>query len=290
MRSCTASTTASRREAARKNERRHVRECGRQRARGGVAGAATALSQARGLGRRRDRGALRSRPRRSAEPDRAREGRPFMWDFLSRMFPPDSSTCGARRRDGRDGADRGLGHADRDRDVDSALVSRCSQHQPSHRRVPSHAALPQRAARDQRARVRADLRRAVGLGPFAGVLAIALHATGMLAKFCAEEVEGVDKGPIEAMQATGGSRMQVILFGIVPQDRAAFISYSIYRLDVSIRAATVLGLVGAGGLGFSLIKTMKLFKYHQTATCILVIFVLVLVSDWICGKLRRQVI
>jgi phosphonate transport system permease protein len=131
---------------------------------------------------------------------------------------------------------------------------------------------------------------AVGLGPFAGVLAIALHATGMLAKFCAEEIEGVDRGPIEAMQATGAGRLQVILFGIVPQVIPAFISYSIYRFDVSIRAATILGLVGAGGLGFSLIKTMKLFKYHETATCILVIFVIVFISDWVCARIRARIL
>ena len=131
---------------------------------------------------------------------------------------------------------------------------------------------------------------AVGLGPFSGVLAIALHATGMLAKFCAEEIEGVDRGPVEAMQATGAGRMQVILFGIVPQVIPAFISYSIYRFDVSIRAATILGLVGAGGLGFSLIKTMKLFQYHETATCILVIFVIVFVSDWVCARIRARII
>ena len=131
---------------------------------------------------------------------------------------------------------------------------------------------------------------AVGLGPFAGVLAIALHATGMLAKFCAEEIEGVDRGPIEAMQATGAGRMQVILFGIVPQVVPAFVSYSIYRFDVSIRAATILGLVGAGGLGFSLIKTMKLFKYHETATCILVIFVIVFISDWVCARVRSRIL
>jgi len=131
---------------------------------------------------------------------------------------------------------------------------------------------------------------AVGLRPFAGVLAIALHATGMLAKFCAEEIEGVDRGPIEAMQAAGAGRLQVILFGIVPQVIPAFISYSIYRFDVSIRAATILGLVGAGGLGFSLIKTMKLFKYHETATCILVIFAIVLISDWVCARVRARIL
>src|SRR5581483_11015289 len=131
---------------------------------------------------------------------------------------------------------------------------------------------------------------AVGLGPFAGVLAVALHATGMLAKFCAEEIEGVDKGQVEAQMAAGATRMQVILFGVTPQIIPQFIGYAIYRLDVSIRSATVLGFVGAGGLGFSLIQTMKLFKYHQTATCIFVIFLLVLISDWICGRLRRKVI
>ena len=131
---------------------------------------------------------------------------------------------------------------------------------------------------------------AVGLGPFAGVLAIAIHATGMLAKFCGEEIEGVDQGQIEAVQATGASKMQVILFAVIPQVIPAFISYSIFRFDVSIRSATVLGLVGAGGLGFSLIKTMKLFKYYETATCILVIFLLVGVSDWISSKLRAKVI
>jgi len=131
---------------------------------------------------------------------------------------------------------------------------------------------------------------AVGLGPFAGVLAIAVHATGMLAKFCGEEIEGVDQGQVEAVQATGASKMQVILFAIIPQVIPAFISYSIFRFDVSIRSATVLGLVGAGGLGFSLIKTMKLFKYHETATCILVIFLLVGASDWISSKWRAKVI
>jgi len=131
---------------------------------------------------------------------------------------------------------------------------------------------------------------AVGLGPFSGVLAIAIHATGMLAKFCGEEIEGIDQGQIEALQATGASRMQVILFAVIPQVIPAFISYSIFRFDVSIRSATVLGLVGAGGLGFSLIKTMKLFKYYETATCILVIFLLVGASDWICSKWRAKII
>jgi phosphonate transport system permease protein len=131
---------------------------------------------------------------------------------------------------------------------------------------------------------------AVGLGPFPGVLAIALHATGMLAKFWADEMEHADRGQIEALQAAGANRVQVILFGIIPQVFPAAVGYILYRLDVSIRSATVLGLVGAGGLGFSLITTMKLFKYHQTAACILAIMLLVWAADWISSRLRSRLL
>jgi len=190
-------------------------------------------------------------------------GVPFMLDFFGRMFPPD------------------LAHL--------ALLG--ARNTTPHVLVFHATRMFLNALRSINELVFALIFvAAVGLGPFAGVLAIALHATGMLAKFCAEEVEGVDRGPIEAMRATGAGRLQVILFGIVPQVVPAFVSYSVYRFDVSIRAATILGLVGAGGLGFSLIKTMKLFLYHQTATCILVIFVLVAVSDWLCARIRARIL
>ncbi len=131
---------------------------------------------------------------------------------------------------------------------------------------------------------------AVGLGPFPGVLAIALHATGMLAKFVAEEIEHVDRGQVEALRAAGAGRIQTIMFAILPQVIPAVVGYILYRFDVSIRSATVLGLVGAGGLGFSLIKTMKLFKYHETAACILVIIALIWAADWISGHLRKKIL
>lgn len=131
---------------------------------------------------------------------------------------------------------------------------------------------------------------AVGLGPFPGVLAIALHATGMLAKFVAEEIEHVDRGPVEALQAAGAGRMQTIFYGILPQVLPAVVGYILYRFDVSIRSATVLGLVGAGGLGFSLITTMKMFKYHDTASCILMIILLIWAADWISGHLQKKIL
>ena len=131
---------------------------------------------------------------------------------------------------------------------------------------------------------------AVGLGPFPGVLAIALHATGMLAKFVAEEIEHVNRGPVEALQAAGAGRMQIILFAIIPQVLPAVVGYILYRFDVSIRSATVLGLVGAGGLGFSLITSMKMFKYHETATCILMIILLIWAADAISGHLQKKIL
>jgi phosphonate transport system permease protein len=131
---------------------------------------------------------------------------------------------------------------------------------------------------------------AVGLGPYPGVLAIALHATGMLAKFVAEEIEHVNRGPIEALQAAGAGRMQIILMGILPQVLPSVVGYILYRFDVSIRSATVLGLVGAGGLGFSLITTMKMFKYHETAASIFMIIVLILMADWISGRLQKKIL
>jgi len=131
---------------------------------------------------------------------------------------------------------------------------------------------------------------AVGLGPFPGVLAIALHATGMLAKFVAEEIEHVNRGPIEALQAAGAGRMQTIWYAIAPQVLPAVVGYILYRFDVSIRSATVLGLVGAGGLGFSLITTMKMFNYHETAACILVIILLISAADWISGRLQKMIL
>jgi len=131
---------------------------------------------------------------------------------------------------------------------------------------------------------------AVGLGPFPGVLAIALHATGMLAKFVAEEIEHVNRGPVEALQAAGAGRMQIILFGIMPQVLPAVVGYILYRFDVSIRSATVLGLVGAGGLGFTLITSMKMFKYHETATSILLIILLIWAADAISSHLQKKIL
>jgi phosphonate transport system permease protein len=130
---------------------------------------------------------------------------------------------------------------------------------------------------------------AVGLGPFAGVLAIAVHGAGMLGKFFAEAIEEIDEGPLDALRAAGAGTFQRIVFGVLPQVLPAWVGVILYRFETNIRVSTVLGMVGAGGIGFELISSMKLFKYEDTATCVVVILVLVLGADLISSKLRALI-
>ena len=130
---------------------------------------------------------------------------------------------------------------------------------------------------------------AVGLGPFPGVLALALHGAGMLGKFFAESIEDIDQGPIEALRSTGAGAIQIIIFAVIPQVVTAWIAVILYRFETNLRQATVLGMVGAGGIGFELVGSMKLFQYRDTATCILVIVAMVMAADYISSKLRAWI-
>lgn len=130
---------------------------------------------------------------------------------------------------------------------------------------------------------------AVGLGPFPGVLALAIHGAGMLGKFFSESIEEIDQGPIEALRATGAGPIQTIIFGVIPQVITAWIAVILYRFETNLRQATVLGMVGAGGIGFELVGSMKLFQYQDTATCILVIIVMVMAADFASTKLRAMI-
>ena len=131
---------------------------------------------------------------------------------------------------------------------------------------------------------------AVGLGPFPGILALALHNAGMLGKFYAEAIEAIEPGPVEALQASGAGWLQTIIYAIVPQVTPHFVTYNLYRFEVSIRSATVLGLVGAGGIGFHLISSIRLFDYQTTAMILLVIVMLVVVTDHVGTLLRKRII
>lgn len=131
---------------------------------------------------------------------------------------------------------------------------------------------------------------AVGLGPFAGVLALTVHGAGMLGKFFAEAIEEADPGPVEALRATGARPLQVIVFAVLPQALPAWIAATLYRLEVNLRAATILGMVGAGGIGFELYSSLKLFQYEDTATCVIVILVMVMSADYISSRLRARIL
>lgn len=131
---------------------------------------------------------------------------------------------------------------------------------------------------------------AVGLGPFAGTLALAIHSVGMLGKMYFEAVEGVDKGPIEALEAAGATRLQVLRWAIWPQVLPYFASHTLLRFELNIRGAVVLGIVGAGGIGFLLTEYMRLFQYQNVSMVLLTILVLVMGIDAVSGWTRRRLL
>jgi len=130
----------------------------------------------------------------------------------------------------------------------------------------------------------------VGLGPFPGVLALGVHTGGVLGKLFGEVLEDVDTQPIELLQATGANRLQILFYGILPQVLPQFISYTLYRWEVNIRVAAVLGLVGAGGLGQRIHIAISLFFENQLLTLIMAIYVMVTVVDYLSAYLRRKVV
>ncbi len=130
---------------------------------------------------------------------------------------------------------------------------------------------------------------AVGLGPFPGALALGVNFGGILGRLYAEALENIDPGPVEALAATGASRLQIIAYAMLPQALPQFVTYNLYWFEVGVRSATVLGMVGAGGIGFELISSMKLFAYEDTAACVIVILILVLAADLMSSKLRAMI-
>ena len=130
----------------------------------------------------------------------------------------------------------------------------------------------------------------VGLGPFPGVLALGVHTGGVLGKLFCEVLDDVDPGPLETLQSTGAGRLRILLYGVLPQAAPQFVSYALYRWEVNIRAAAVLGFVGAGGLGQRIHVSISLFLDHQLLTLILAIYAMVTLVDALSAYLRRQLI
>ncbi len=131
---------------------------------------------------------------------------------------------------------------------------------------------------------------AVGLGPFPGVLAVVAYTTTSLAKLYSETIEGIDAGPVDAITATGATRLQILRFGVLPQVLPLFLSYILYRLESNIRAATVLGFVGAGGIGFYLQTYLRMIDYPAASTVLLVTVLMVMVVDFGSARLRARLV
>jgi phosphonate transport system permease protein len=218
------------------------------------------------------------------------EGLPFMWDFLRRMVPPDPSVLGNALR----GAIQ---------TIQIALIGTA---------VAALLALPMgfAAARNAAppwlfygARLLLNAFRAidtlvyalffvaaVGLGPFPGVLAIVVYTATVLAKLYSEAIEAIDPGPVEAVRATGATPLQVLRWGVLPQLVPQFLSFTLYRFETNIRAAAVLGFVGAGGIGFYIQTYLRLLNYPAAASVLLVLIVLVMIIDFASSRLRARLV
>jgi phosphonate transport system permease protein len=131
---------------------------------------------------------------------------------------------------------------------------------------------------------------AVGLGPFAGVMALALNTGGVLGKLFSEAVEAIDRGPVEGVRATGATKLQEIIWGVIPQVAPLWTSYGLYRFESNSRAATVLGLIGAGGIGQVLFDSLNSFAYSKVAAIALVIVVAVTLIDMLSQTIRSRLI
>lgn len=131
---------------------------------------------------------------------------------------------------------------------------------------------------------------AVGLGPLAGILAIVMDTIGYCARFFSERFEEVRKGPSEALASTGGGRLSVIFGAVIPESLASLTATSLYGVEKAIRSAVILGLVGAGGIGVELTTAMRLFRFDQALTIILVILLVVIAVEQISSALRKRII
>ncbi|HAW5829492.1 TPA: ABC transporter permease subunit [Escherichia coli] len=128
------------------------------------------------------------------------------------------------------------------------------------------------------------------MATFAGVLALFIHTTGVLSKLLSEAVEAIEPGPVEGIRATGANKLEEILYGVLPQVMPLLISYSLYRFESNVRSATVVGMVGAGGIGVTLWEAIRGFQFQQTCALMVLIIVTVSLLDFLSQRLRKHFI
>jgi len=218
------------------------------------------------------------------------EGLPFMLDFIRRMVPPDWSVIGNAI-------------AGAIQTIEIALVGTAAAAVlalPMAFAAARNAAPPWLfwSARSVLNAFRAVdtlvyalfFVAAVGLGPFPGVLAVVAYTATVLAKLYSEAIEAIDPGPVEAVRAAGARPLQVLRWGVLPQLLPQFLSFTLYRFETNIRAAAILGFVGAGGIGFYIQSYLRMLNYPAASTVLLVLVVLVMLVDFASARLRAKLI
>ena len=130
---------------------------------------------------------------------------------------------------------------------------------------------------------------AIGFGAMPGVLALGLHTMGFLAKFYAEDIEHINKGPIDALKSSGATKSQIISFGVIPQILPSFVANNLYILDRNVRMATMLGIVGAGGIGYELQSSFRMFESERVSAIIILIFVTIFLIDHLSAFIRSKI-
>ena len=130
---------------------------------------------------------------------------------------------------------------------------------------------------------------AIGFGAMPGVLALGIHTMGFLAKFYAEDIEHINKGPVEALESSGASKRQIISFAVIPQIIPSFVANNLYILDRNIRMATMLGIVGARGIGYELQSAFRMFEYPKVSAIIIIIFITIFIIDNLSTYIRSKI-
>ena len=225
-----------------------------------------------------------------ADPARLVRGLPWMWDFVRRMVPPDFRVLPAALK----GAVGTIEIAFLGTALAAALAVPLGFLSARNVAPPAVYYAVRTALNFFRSidtLVYALLFvAAVGLGPFPGMLAVVAYTTTSLAKLYSETIEGIEPGPVDAIRATGATRLQVLRFGILPQVLPLFLSYVLYRFESNVRAATVLGFVGAGGIGLYLQTYLRMIDYPAASTVLLVTVAMVMLIDAISSRLRDRLV
>jgi phosphonate transport system permease protein len=219
------------------------------------------------------------------------EGIPHMWDFITRMFPPDISNLGKFMLKAVETLQMAIVGSSL-----GAIIALPLSFLAARNIMPSKIVY-------HTVRTIFDSLRGineivwglifvsmVGLGPFPGVLALTAHVTGALERYFSESIETVDKEVVNAILSTGANKIQVITRGIIPQVKPLFVNYALYYLENNFRAATVLGLVGAGGIGMELLTSMRLFKTSEVLTILIIMVMMVTAIDRFSAYLRSKII